>query len=268
MQLGRLRFPADRSFTEGVKLGWGIAPIEISEEIRLRLQALSRQVRSTPILVAFTAYVALVLRWCHSVEGVILFMSDGREDMRLRNTCGYFAAPLYIYTKIEGGDSFLDLLGRLTTGYSNAYQHADHSYLEAQLPRPEIAKNTVFNWIPRLTGKDSSEYPASKGRVVYSQLAFDLPFLHILERDSEPMVVLYETESGISGGVYFPRDRFSFAGMTVFANNFVAFIEHLLQDPEREVLGVPITAQPYATASALEAGGTRGKCLSLHEGNI
>jgi hypothetical protein len=193
----------------------------------------------------FTAYVALILRWCKVVDTVIRYQSDGRGEVGVENTVGFFASSLYVQVAMEEGDTFADLLRRVTEGYCNAYSHADWSYLAAQPDRPEFTRNAGFNWLPNgSVAGSASEVEASGDALACSVVPLGWPTMSRLQMDQEPGVLCAETEEGIVVDVYYPRDRIEIAAMERFGRGLLKFIDVLLRKAEQRVASIPIEHVP------------------------
>jgi hypothetical protein len=61
-----------------------------------------------------------------------------------------------------------------------------------------------------------------------------------LQRDNEPLTVLYDMGEEIVGGIYFPLNRFSRGQMAKFEHHLQAFLVTLLGHPETRVTAIPI----------------------------
>ncbi|MDB6090699.1 MAG: putative non-ribosomal peptide synthetase [Gammaproteobacteria bacterium] len=234
----RVRFPADGSVTIDTRVGWGSVPLKVGSALKAELREWCRLRRTTLVMSVFTAYVGLMLRWCGESEAVIQYITDGRVSTKLENTIGSFATGLYLRIELHEGDSFLELMDRVTEEYCNAYQHADFSYMEAQVPRPEFTRNSCFNWVPQGPKSSPSDLDGSDDTITWSPVPFEHPILKTLERDTEPFILLYETDDDIVGGVSFPLNRFSSNIMERFARNCLVFIRALLGQPEQRVKDV------------------------------
>src|SRR5882724_9422575 len=105
-------------------------------------------------------------------------------------------------------DSFSDLLKRVTEEYCKASEHADFSYMSAQIPQPAVTRNCLFNWIPQVPAIDLSDRAGSENAVTCSAIRFTHPMIKTLELDMEPSVVLFEMDEEIVGDVQFPLSRF------------------------------------------------------------
>lgn len=229
----RLRFPDDAISAIASEPGWGIIPVLIGTELKTELREWCRLRRTTLVMSVFTAYVGLVLRWCNASEAIIQYQSDGRVSPEIQNTIGLFASVLYIRAKILEEDNFIDLLSRVTDQYCKAYEHADFSYFAAQVPRPQIARSSAFNWVPQGSKFDSFR---SEDGLTCSPVKFVHPMARDMDVDAEPSIELFETENDeIAGGVWFPLNRFSVETMERLERNFLVFIRALLRQPEGRV---------------------------------
>lgn len=276
---GRLGFPNDADKPVGAApTGWAMVPVQVGGALSAELREWCRLRRSTTVMGIFTAYVALVMRWCNVSDTVIRFEGNGRISQRIENTIGYFTAPLYLRIALFEDDRFDDLLNRIKDEYCMALEHADSSYLEAQLPRPEFTRNTAFNWVSRGAKTGPSELDGTTDEIACSPFPFSNPFLSDLERDTEPFILFGEDamhtlaqsgepgsgsghltgtlneviqsresaahsdpERGIVAGVYFLRSRLSIATMERFARNFVTFAEALVRNPHRRVKDIALS---------------------------
>jgi hypothetical protein len=237
---GRLRFPGEPGLALVPSTGWTIVPVVLDTTLSARLRRWCRARGTTVVLTIFTAYVALVLRWCGVANTLIRFESNGRVDPRLLDVIGYFTSPLYLRVSLCAQDTFVQLLNRVTLEYCSAYEHADASYLESHDPRPEFARNTAFNWIPALTTEAVPASVDSPTEIRCEPLEIDNPRLKHLERDTEPFVVFFDSPDALHGGVWFPLRRFSTASMESFAAHLQDFVNVLVTDPSRCVMELPL----------------------------
>lgn len=236
----RLRFPEDKCLAIGADPGWDAIPVRIDAQTKAALQEWSRQRQTTVAMSVFTAYVALVMRWCDVHDAVIQYVSNARATPKVENTIGFFASALHLRIEIRAGDTLSDLLKRVTDEYCSAFDHHDFSYLSTLSPTPGYLRNSHFNWTPRGSKVDLSEFESCGGSISYSPIEFVSPTLSRLGVDSEPAVQLHDADSRIDGNVFFPTDRFTAGTMKNFARNFLMFVRLLLEQPEQRVLEVTL----------------------------
>lgn len=235
----RVRFPRDYDSLRGAHLGWDCMRIRISSQQRANLSTWTRLRKTTPSMAVFTAYVALVSRWCNVSDIVISYTIDGRTSDRIQDAIGYFAKLLPVRVEIYRTDSFVTLLNRVTTEYCKAYEQADFCYLEAQVPAPDFLSNSIFNWIAQENSGSAAENVAEEA-IRHSPIPFDHPAPETIEVDIEPSMQLFDSGREVSGGIYFPKNRFSFARRQKFASNFKIFMEALLERADAPVYDVAL----------------------------
>jgi hypothetical protein len=232
----RVQFPGRRTVPMIGQVGWGTVSLKIGGELKAELREWCRLRRTTLAMGVFTAYVALVLRWCDTADTVIRYQTDGRVSPKVENTIGYFASVLHLRIQSLGDDSFVDLLNRVTEEYCKAYEHADFSYIDAQVPAPEFTRNTTFNWVPH---GPTANLPKIDGMTT-CRFPYASPTLRISDKDSEPVVLFYDLDDEVLGGVHFPINLFGIETMEKFGQNFMAFLEKLLRQPEARLLDLRI----------------------------
>ena len=227
-----VRFPVDidRQFSD--RAGWATVPVEIDSKLRSELKGWSKSRRTTLVMSVFTAYVSLIMRLCNATEMVFQYQINGRNNSDLDNTLGYFASVIYLRIALSETDSFADLNARVTNEYCNAYDRSDGNYLAAQVPRPEFVRSCWFNWIPQEPKMDF--YPANdpENAITASLIPFDNPAAKHFDWDNDPELVLFDTEDGIVGGIYFPLNRFSRHSIERIEKNLKIFIKEMLNSPD------------------------------------
>jgi len=235
----RLRFPQEFDQPSGPEVGWGVVPFEIDADLKDKLTEWCRQKQTTLVMGVFAAFVATVLKWCAAHESVFSFQTDGRFGESVEHSIGYFAAEIYLRLTWVEGESFEDLISRVIAAYCEAHEHADFAYLGSRRPLPEFAKNTAFNWVPRAHATGFPELEGTEEALKCSVIPFVHPILNGLNRDNEPVMLLYEGEEAISGGVYYPLSRFSEEMMGRFKDRFIQTLQELLAEAGRRT--PPIT---------------------------
>ena len=236
----RLRFPEAKRFRSEAVGGLGDVPFKISKELKADLREWCRQRKTTLVMSVFTAYVALVLRWCNASEGVFLYETDGRVRPELESSVGYFAFPLYLRVELLENDRITDLLARVTNEYCNAYEHADFSYMESLVPRPDFTRNSCFNWVGPGYNMDEPNGDRSEDSIQRFHITLESRILTGIDRDSEPYALFHETAEEILGWVQYSVGRYSADTMGAFAQNLINFIKTFLYQPNIRVKDILI----------------------------
>jgi hypothetical protein len=235
---GRQRFPLEEKLPAGE--GWGTIPVRIGPALRHRLCEFCQAYHTTLPMSVFTAYAALVLRWCDCDDTIIQFQSDGRgAGPEIGQTVGYFASQLLLRIQLQQHASLIDLMRSITREYCRAHQHADYSYLAARDPMPDCARNSAFNWLP-VSSPISLSHPALQEQMTLVPMPFRNPVLERFDLDLEPGMLLHDRCAEVLGNVHFPRRRFAAATLQRFAENFMILVTALVERPDRAVREIPL----------------------------
>jgi hypothetical protein len=229
------RLPVDGKHRADGRQGLGIVGFHIDEHLRAKLRAWCRQQRTTLVMSACTAYFALLFRWCQISDTVIRFQTDGRFATRTADVFGYMSFPLYMRVQCQRGDRLADLLSRVTEEHGRALEHADFSYLEAQVPRPEFTRSTRFNWFSQSAGSTNSIRDGSQDAIACSRIYPVAREIENFPANDDPSIVFSESDAEIRGSVTFPLQRFSFATMERFASNYLLVLRTLLGESDARV---------------------------------
>jgi hypothetical protein len=229
LSASRVRFPKDENPIGEGRSTWSTVPIRIEPELTARLREWARSKQTTIAMTVLTAYVGLALRWCGVADMVMRYQWDGRTNARLDGMIGYLASALYLRVGITSTDRFSDLLRRVQEEYFLAHEHADSSLFDAQSPRPDITRNTGFNWVPLGTEPARGE-SATDSSIAVSPYPFEHPIPSLLDTDFEPGILLFDAGSRIEGSMFFPLDRLTATTMERFVAALYVFIDDLLLD--------------------------------------
>ncbi len=235
---GRTRFPEEKSAID--QEGWGTERFALDRCTTLALRHCARlRGTSLPIL-ALTAYVALVIRWCEVSDSIIQVMSDGRTNRLVDRTVAYLAFPLYVRIAVSGQETVLDLLEIVKEEYCRSCERPDFFYSYAQDHAGAFTRNTCFNWLPIRNEFEGKPRTSSGQRIDCTRIDFRNPFLSSLKWDAEPSIVYEESIDGIIGEVAFSQRRFSHRIMNRFVQNLRLFLSALLETPTARIVDIQL----------------------------
>jgi hypothetical protein len=232
----RTRFPADVGGGSSSRSGWGTAKIHVDEQLERKLRSWCREQGTSLPMAAFTAYVALVLRWCGVRQTVVQFETDGRSTPASRTAVGSFASGLYLRVTLGEDDDFLTLLERTTEEFCHAYEHQDSYYMASQQHPPGWTRNTVLNWMQ--AGPEGGIAGAGATALLTQPLEYPNPWLENLTWDHEPATALYEGPTGITGSVHFANAEHSCAAMERFARAFLFLVGELVSRSRTRLVSI------------------------------
>jgi amino acid adenylation domain-containing protein len=210
--------------------------VSFGEAVAERLRDLSRRERTMPALTMLAAYVALVSRWSGETDVVVPFVSSGRLYQEVENTVGFFSATLFLRVELQQGDTFLNVLARVTSEYGSASEHADSGRIAAGVPKRNFVRNTLFSWIPReLRLTDGMEALAEEIDVqlfpIENHHTEDSDDVLSAEWADGPGVFFWEPDGGIGAAMMYRSDRIVPRTVERFMRNLQYFFQKFLAEP-------------------------------------
>lgn len=203
------------------------------------LRELSRRAGTTLAMSTFTAYVALLLRWCNTTDVVVSFVTLGRNFLSVKHAIGYFASSTFLRIESRAQDTFLDLLRRVTQEYTTAYQHADSGRVAAQNPMPDFAANPRFNWHPRRFNLNSSGEIHEAGQETGIELhrsPFEIAYRTDFDgRGGGPELMLGDSNGAIVGQFWYRADLYPSSAAERFEASLRRFVELMVTAPRTRV---------------------------------
>jgi len=223
-----------RVFSDSVRIAppagkMSVIPIRIEDDLYQSIQDLSRLEKTTATLTLFSAYAAMLMRWCRVTDFVMQFVTSARYEPEIENTVGCFGVPLFLRITSHESDRFIDLLHRITDEYTLAIRHADSGRVAAQVPLPEFGWNPSFNWLPQALGTAVSE-PVCGLAVERFESEFTFPD-EVVDWDMEPRLSMAQTPQGVTGTIQYRADRCLPATIQKFRRNVLFFAAELTKNP-------------------------------------
>ena len=242
--------------TPGVRLKFDETPLRFSKELTEGLRNLAQREHTTLVMTVLTAYVALLSRWSKTTDVTLAFPLAGRSRPEFDNTIGFFAFALFLRFEVFAGDSFKDLLHRVTREYYSALKHQDFGRNALAWPESEYTRTVGFNWFSRMraNGRSTEDIyggePAVKEGAIrlksypFKRAAFDLEWDndrndHIDYMDGEPGLWLSESADGISGRMWYRVESVPTPTMEMFSRSFRLIAEAARKDPQIRLVDLP-----------------------------
>jgi non-ribosomal peptide synthetase component F len=230
--------------------------LRFSKELTEGLRNLAQREHTTLVMTMLTAYAALLSRWSETTDVTLAFVSAGRNRPEFNNTIGFFAFSLYLRLEVSFGDSFAELLHRVSREYYTALEHQDFGRNLLAWPEAEYTKTVGFNWHGRMRAsgyRETDIYGAGsmpEDEVIrlksypFKKAAFDIEWdndwdKHIDDMDGEPMAWLSESADGISGRILYLAGTVSACTMENFTRSFQLIAQAGRQNPQIRVGDLP-----------------------------
>ncbi|MFD6895956.1 non-ribosomal peptide synthase/polyketide synthase, partial [Rhodococcus sp. NPDC060086] len=226
----QLDLPADRP-RPGVATNGG-AQYEFTVDTRIHdgILRLARERAATPFMVVHAALSVLLSRLAGTDDVAIGTPVAGRGEAALDDVVGMFVNTLVLRTRVDGGESFDEVLSRVRGGDLDAFGHADVPFerlVEVLNPERSTARHPLFQVMLSFQNlaADSVELPAlavSGVDIDTTTAKFDLQFVVTETAESE--------RTAYRVGLTYATDLFDESTITGFADRFVRVLDAVVTD--------------------------------------
>jgi hypothetical protein len=229
---------------KAIRAKYGTVPIRLCSDIATRLEKLSRLERTTIPICAFTAYAALIFRWCNITDQVLGFAIAGRHHAAVQNSIGMFASHVVLRVSLLEEDSFITLLKKVEAEYSMAYQHSMEAL--TGVDTSEIFGTGGFSWIPQEIYVDPVRHTRNCDEYILGGGVKTQPFplemraspFDDLDIDIEPSVYLSDRKDSVEGYLLYRTNRVKLSAMERLARNLVHFAGIVAVEPNTRVSSI------------------------------
>jgi amino acid adenylation domain-containing protein/non-ribosomal peptide synthase protein (TIGR01720 family) len=213
--------PSHRGATHGVSL---------SAALSERLAALSREEGATLFMTLLAAFQALLARWSGSDDIVVGSPIAGRTHSQTEGLIGFFVNMLALRSRIDGRQSFRQLLAAVRQATLEAYAHQDAPFerLVAELaPERDLSRQPIFQVDFTFQASDASPRPdptsRPTGETRHQVSKLDLS-LH-----------LQETPEGLKGGFEYATDLFEASTIARLGEHLERLLAAIVAEPDRQL---------------------------------
>jgi len=252
-------------------------PLEVGEEMTLRLRELAKAEGVTLFTVLLGAFQVLLSRYTGQEDILVGAPTGGRHRPEFRNVIGYFVNPIVIRGDLSGDPSFRELLSRLRETVRNGLKHADYPFpllVEALQPERNSTRTPLFqavfnlfkySGLHKLDVLGPSRRPGRE-RPVGGRLGG-------LEGELFPLVQqlglfdlvlqLFEVGGVLQGQLRYDADLFDAATMWRMEGHFRTLLEGIVSDPgrrtdpDRPISAVTLMSEAEARLLLTEWNATR-----------
>nr|WP_280231820.1 non-ribosomal peptide synthetase [Nocardia cyriacigeorgica] len=232
-----LDLPTDRPRPAIASMAGGKVPVTIDAETHAGLAALAREHNATLFMVVHTAFAVLLARLSGSGDIAIGTPVAGRGERELDDLIGMFVNTVVFRTRLDGGESFADLLTRQRDADLHAFAHADIPFerlVEVLNPPRSTAHHPLFQvgLSFQNVARAELELPGLTVSGVDADLDVSQFDLHLIVGDS------YDesgTPQGIGGFFTYATDLFDEATVRGFADRLGRVLAAVVARPDAVV---------------------------------
>jgi hypothetical protein len=207
-------------------------------ELSTAVRDLARRAHSLPGTVILAIYVAVLWRWCRQRDFVVPFSVAGRQAEQ-RSVIGFFSHILYLRIKVNGAETFAQLLGHVSNEFYQALSHQDFGIVPTQ--RPELLGGTFVQWI---TWHPEAEPEPAGPELIVDRLAvrdFEEDLTAIPPGMVDVEVSFFDAQDGIHALGCYRADRFTASTMDRFMEDLRATTEQVVRDPHKRMTELPFS---------------------------
>jgi hypothetical protein len=230
-----IRWPGNKCCRAGAHGAIKPAAISLSSGLSRGLRCLAQQAKTMLSLCVMTVYVAVVARCCNQNDFVFATTSNGRDRLQQLHIVGFLAHFMYLRMQLNGDETFAELLELVVEEYRRTLINKDFGGLVSETP--ELLSGTYFQWLSWGIEKVSgSPTPAESNLIELTGEQF--PFERVMTGGENSIIstLLWNTNEGISGVVYFREDVFPTETIEQFVQEFRATAERFVENPFARVL--------------------------------
>jgi amino acid adenylation domain-containing protein len=234
-----LELPTDRPRPAVQSYRGAHALVEIDKEIVEGLKGISRQEGATLFMVLVAAFQTLLYRMSGQSDISTGTPIAGRTRAETENLIGFFVNTVVLRTKIEGGESFRGLVGRVKEVTLGAYGHQDVPFemlVEELKVERDLSRTPLFQTVMVLQNAPQVEFKL--GDLQLSPIAtqgttakFDLT------------MELQENASGLNGFIQYNTDLFDEATIGRLLRHFNKLLKGIVANPDQTIERLPLLSQ-------------------------
>ncbi|HEU0076091.1 MAG TPA: amino acid adenylation domain-containing protein, partial [Longimicrobiaceae bacterium] len=238
-------------------------PMELSQELLERLQALGRSEGATLYMVLLGAFQVLLSKYSGSEDIVVGSPIAERTRGEVEGLIGFFVNTLVLRTDLSGDPSLRELLGRVRQVTLGAYEHQELSFekLVAELqPERSLSHSPLFQVMFTMNNTEGAAADSLPGLIVTTMgsaggsAKFDLT------------LALEATALGLRGELAYSTDLFERATIERMVAHLGAVLEQVAADADLpvsalELMGSAERARVVEEWNRTEAGYPSDRCL-------
>ncbi|MGL6339940.1 MAG: condensation domain-containing protein, partial [Waterburya sp.] len=212
---------------------------ELSKELSLALQELSRQTDTTLFMIILATLKTLLYRYTQQDDIVVGADIANRNQAETEGLIGFFVNLLVLRTDLSGYPSFRELLARVREVTLSAYAHQDLPFerlvQELEASR-ESNRTTLFQVLLVMDNVPTPELKLpgltiSPIEEVDSQAKFDL------------VLFISETATEIDGSWQYNSDLFDANTISKLSNHYVTLLQNIVLQPDTRINNLEMISQ-------------------------
>ncbi|MGF0263473.1 amino acid adenylation domain-containing protein, partial [Rhodococcus ruber] len=258
----QLDLPSDRPRPASASNAGAVHEFSLGPELHAAIGRVARERNATPFMVVHAALSVLLARLSGTDDIAVGTPVAGRGEQELDDLVGMFVNTLVLRTRVEGGESFEDLLARVRGTDLDAFAHADVPFerlVEVLNPARSTARHPLFQVM--LSFQNQATGALELPGLTVSGLDFDAATARFDLQFSLAETASETADSvGYAVGITYATDLFDASTVAGFAARFVRVLEEVVADPSVAVGDLEIL-EPGERSRVLEVWNDTGHAV-------
>jgi amino acid adenylation domain-containing protein len=219
-----------------------VVDVHIPENATAKLRSLAQREQCTLFMVALSGLKALLFRYTRQSSISVGIGTANRNDSDVENLVGTFVNPLVIRSKLQGTDSYREVLRQVRQLTLDAFAHQ-------QAPFEQVVKRLQLERVGSRTPLCDVGFiwqPQNKA-IAMADLQTELWDVHCGGTKLDLMLALWEEEGAIRGRLEYSTELFEEVTARHFARHFEVLLEACAAAP-----ATPIARLPYLDSKERE----------------
>ncbi|NPD24476.1 non-ribosomal peptide synthetase, partial [Corallococcus exiguus] len=203
------------------------------------LKALAQREGASLYMVLLAAWQMLLSRYSGQTDISVGSPIAGRTRAELEGLIGFFVNTLVLHARVDGEESFRELLTQLKGTVLEAYEHQDVPFeklVEALQPERSLSHTPLFQSLLALQN-------TPEGEARLPGLTMKPLELEIRTSKFDVSIFFTETAQGLSGAVEYSTDLFEAATVRRMVEHLRVLLEGVVAKPEEAVGRLPMLTE-------------------------
>ncbi|WP_147094807.1 condensation domain-containing protein, partial [Myxococcus fulvus] len=233
-----LELPTDKPRPAVQTYRGAVLPIELSRELTQAVKALAQREGATPFMVLLASFQLLLSKYSGQDDISVGSPVANRNRSETEGLIGFFVNTLVFRARLDGKQSFRELLGQVRLSTLAAYEHQDVPFeklVEELQPQRDLSRSPLFQ--VTLTLQNAPEAALALSGLVLEPVPAEI------NTSKYDFSLLFDEGDRFSGVLNYNTDLFEAATMQGLLRHFTVLLETAVSRPE----------QSLSTLSALNA---------------
>ncbi|MEV1173957.1 amino acid adenylation domain-containing protein, partial [Nonomuraea sp. NPDC049784] len=234
-----LNLPADRPRPPVRSSAGAVVEFGVDASTVARLRAVTRDAGATMFMTMFSAYVALLSRYCDQDDIVVGTPIANRNREEIEDLIGFFVNTLALRTDLSGDPTFTELIGRVRGEALAAYAHQDLPF-EQLVDALETDRDRSRTPVFQVLFNYNRDGEAGAARAELGVSAAELPGVTTAKFDLR--MIIGEDGDALQGAIEFSTDLFDRPTVERMAGHLRVLLAAVSRDPDVRLSELPLLA--------------------------